>query len=71
MGGNPVDIVMINLAREVTRWSEDQRGESASSKSSLGGSSTSCRKRTYSGGGDVRRFWGRTDTLDRGRGVRG
>ena len=34
--GKPVEVVIINLVRETTRWSEVQMGESASSESSLG-----------------------------------
>ena len=34
--GETGGLVMINLAREATRWSEDQTGESLSSESRLG-----------------------------------
>ena len=33
-GGKPVEVVRMNLAREATRWSEVQMGESASSETS-------------------------------------
>ena len=44
-GGKPVDVAIINLAREDTRWSEVQMGELASSESSLGRCSSFWRER--------------------------
>ena len=35
-GGKPVDVALMYLAREATRWSDDQMGELASSESSFG-----------------------------------
>ena len=70
-GGKPVEVAIINLASEATRWSENQMGESASRESSLGRYSSFRGNRTCSEGQHVRRFPGRPSTLDSGRVGRG